>query len=183
MIPVLIGYFRKRRTQVIDWLTDTPARGLYSVSECLAPGPPDWVDHWIHNEWGYFNSIVDALSVIPSDSLGDFEILAFALFSVPYDGGHPQDLSVMAPAVDPLPSSFVALGYDVPMKSGSSGFDCSPLSCNGMARQITVNPHCLLDDLDAALQTARRFSIEQPEPGSYFVVQVFRASGIGRLPA
>jgi hypothetical protein len=55
---------------------------------------------------------------------------------------------------------------------GSLGFGCSPLSCNGMAESLPVNDFCLIDDLETALAAARRFGIEQPEPGPYLVIEV-----------
>ena len=52
------------------------------------------------------------------------------------------------------------------------GFGCSPLSCNGMAESIPVNDSCLIDDMETALAAARRFGVEQPEPGPYVIVEV-----------
>jgi len=60
-------------------------------------------------------------------------------------------------------------------KSVSDGFECSPLSCNLMALEVAVTRHCLVDDLEAARELARRFSVEEPEPGPYYVVEVLRA--------
>ena len=53
-------------------------------------------------------------------------------------------------------------------------FECSPLSCNGLATEVPVNRACLLDSLEEAVALARRCAREQPEPGSYFVVEVWR---------
>jgi hypothetical protein len=55
---------------------------------------------------------------------------------------------------------------------GILGFGRSPLSCNGMAEEISVNEFCLIDGLDAAVAAARRFGVEQPEPGPYVIVEV-----------
>jgi hypothetical protein len=52
------------------------------------------------------------------------------------------------------------------------GFECSPLSCNSMASEMTANESCLFHSLEAAIAGAMRFSIEQPEPGDYYVVEV-----------
>jgi len=41
-----------------------------------------------------------------------------------------------------------------------------------MAGAFRANKHCLLDTLDEALRVARHFSIEEPEPGPYYVVEV-----------
>jgi hypothetical protein len=35
-----------------------------------------------------------------------------------------------------------------------------------------VNARCLLDDLTMAVAAAEQFSIEQPEPGAYYVAEV-----------
>jgi hypothetical protein len=52
------------------------------------------------------------------------------------------------------------------------GFECSPLSCNAMATEMDTNEYCLFDSLEAAVAGAARFSIEQPEPGDYYVIEV-----------
>jgi hypothetical protein len=56
---------------------------------------------------------------------------------------------------------------------------CSPLSCNGMAAEYPVNRWCLLDTMEEARAAARRFGIEEPEPGPYVVVEVLRRKGEG----
>jgi hypothetical protein len=66
------------------------------------------------------------------------------------------------------------LGWDVASKSYSPEFEGSPLSCNGMATEVQVNGACLLNSLEAAIALARRCAREQPEPGNYFVVEVWR---------
>lgn len=45
-----------------------------------------------------------------------------------------------------------------------------------MALVVAVNRHCLIDHLDAAIATATRFSVEEPEPGPYYVVEVLRCT-------
>lgn len=59
-------------------------------------------------------------------------------------------------------------------KSHSHFFECSPLSCNNMAKEFAVNRHCLVDDLDQAGSVAERFAVEEPEPGPYYVIEVWR---------
>ena len=70
---------------------------------------------------------------------------------------------------------FRSLGYDAVHKylDDILGFECSPLSCNSLAQEWPVNRYCLLDDLTTAIEAARRFSIEKPEPGMYYVAEVF----------
>jgi hypothetical protein len=41
-----------------------------------------------------------------------------------------------------------------------------------MAGEIETNEYCLFDSVDAAVAGAIRFSVEQPEPGDYYVIEV-----------
>ena len=175
--PTLIGYFPKKRVARPEWLDGTPVGEGCSVSECFAAGPKGWIDHWLHNEWSCFPTVEVARSVVPEGKT-DFQILAYALLPVRFENGKAHDLEISVVNVEPLPATFRFLGYDVVSRSSSDGFECSPLSCNSMAQEIAVNDFCLINDIELAVSAARRFSIEQPEPGDYFVVQVFREAGI-----
>ena len=46
-----------------------------------------------------------------------------------------------------------------------------------LAASVAVNRYCLVDDLPAAEALAVRFSLEEPEPGDYFVLRVRRRMG------
>ena len=78
---------------------------------------------------------------------------------------------------DPIPDVFVPLGFDSANKSMESvlGLECSPLSYNLMAIEIDTNEFCLFPSLEAAIAGADRFSVEQPEPGDYYVVEVLES--------
>jgi hypothetical protein len=92
-----------------------------------------------------------------------------------YHQGQPEPVALPeGVAPEPLPSQFVSLGFDAYSKSMESilGPECSPLSCNSMASEFQVNRHCLLVTFDEACAAAARFSIEQPEPGDYYVAEV-----------
>lgn len=51
------GYFAKVIEPTPDWLNCQSVREICSVSTCVSSGAEDWVDHWRHNELGWFNSI------------------------------------------------------------------------------------------------------------------------------
>jgi len=176
LAPVLIGYFPKRRTPAPEELRVAGAEEICSVSECLAPGPEGWVEAWLHNAHSCFNSPDDARRVA-GDAAGSFHLLAYRLLPLRFRKGQSESMEVSAPGITPLPPDFESLGFDVLSKNASNGlgFECSPLSCNRMAAEIGVNRHCLLDDLETARELARRFSVEEPEPGPYYVVEVLRA--------
>ena len=183
MTLTLLGYLPKRRTPVPEWLAGTAAAEICSVSPCVAEPPPDWIERWLHNGWGFCNSVEDARSLAVEDPVA-YDLFAFAVHDSCYHNGLAEPLGLESPfgqpateplSPEPLSAQFAALGFDAVSNSGSSFFECSPLSCNLRAETTRVNRYCLLDSLEAAEEAARRFSLEQPEPGTYYVLQVLRA--------
>lgn len=74
-------------------------------------------------------------------------------------------------------SNYDFLGYDLIGRDMSHFFECSPLSCNGMAEEIPVNEHCLVTDVTLAADAGRRFgdpTTNSAEPGVYYIVEVLR---------
>ncbi len=114
---------------------------------------------------------------MPDDGKPDFNLFAYRIVPLQaLDDLFPTDLPALPQEPELL--SCDRIGYDVVERNtamGILGFGCSPLSCNGMAESIPVNACCLLDDLESALSAARRFEIEQPEPGPYVVIEVLAA--------
>lgn len=143
------------------------------MSECLAARPAGWVNRWAHNELGFYDSPQLAWSV--SSGTGDISLFAYRLLAQRFVSGSQEPLEVPAVAPEEIHAPFVTLGFDVVSRSDSAFFECSPLSCNGLAAEIAVNRYCLLDSLRVAIEFARRCSMEQPEPGSYFVFEVSRS--------
>jgi hypothetical protein len=169
------GYFAKRVAPKPDWLHAPSVREICSVSDCISLAPEDWVDRWLHNEFGWFNRVSDALAVVPVDEVADYRLFGYRIYPQIFRAGARHELIVpLNVRPDPIPETFELLGFDSVSKSMESvlGFECSPLSCNSMATEIDTNEYCLFHSLLAALAGATRFSIEQPEPGDYYVVEV-----------
>jgi hypothetical protein len=156
-----------------------------SVSDCLA-GPPDgWIDRWDFNRAGCYATEEAALATTPPGDSEAYSCFAYWLLSQTLDEEGqvrkvtPEDhfhggLPVL-PAPPEAPPGYDRLGYDVVATSPTtSGFACSPLSCNSMAGEIPVNRFCLLDTMEEAMSAAQRLNAEQPEPGTYVVVEVRR---------
>ncbi len=131
------------------------------------------MEYWCHNDLGFFNTRQDALSILPLDATG-FSLFAYRLLPVRYLKDQAQPIEIAAQSAEPLPPSFVSLGFDVVNKTFSAFFECSPLSCNGMADEMGVNRFCLLETLDEAIAFAERCAREEPEPGPFYVVEVLR---------
>jgi hypothetical protein len=128
---------------------------------------------------GWFNTVSEAWSVVPPDEAGRFRLFAYRLAPSFYRGGQPERVTLPEDVKpEPLSAEFRSRGFDTYSKSMGDilGPECSPLSCNGMAPGFRTNRHCLLDTLEEACEAASRFSIEQPEPGDYYVAEVLEHS-------
>ena len=170
----LAGYFPKQVVAAPVWLACPLVDDICSVSDCVSPGPADWVEHWIHNELGFFNTVADA-RFVSADGPATTTIFAYRLLTTRFRAGSWESWAFPADvAPEPLPPAFRSLGFDAFNLSMDDvlGFECSPLSCNRLAQEWPVNRHCLLADLDTAVEAAERFSIDQPEPGVYYVAEV-----------
>jgi hypothetical protein len=55
MEPTHIGYFPKHVLTRPDWLKAAGVLEVCSVSECVSPGPDDWISHWAHNDLWLYN--------------------------------------------------------------------------------------------------------------------------------
>jgi hypothetical protein len=169
------GYFAKRVVQTPDWLKAASVNEICSASTCISLAPDGWIDHWRHNEFGWFNRVSDAFAVVPPEQGRDFRLFAYRIYPHLFRTGARLELRVPSDVhPDPIPATFESLGFDSVNKSMATvlGFECSPLSCNSMATEMSTNEHCLFESLDAAVAGAIRFSIEQPEPGDYYVIEV-----------
>lgn len=169
------GYFAKQIEPKPEFLNAPGVREICSVSECISSGPEGWVEHWLHNEFGWFNCAVDAIRVIPSGHESEYRLFGYRLHPEIFRNGNRVPLTIPADVrPEAIPSTFRSLGFDSLNKSMESvlGLECSPLSCNSMADEIEVNEFCLFPEIDAAIAGAERFSREQPEPGDYYVVEV-----------
>ena len=155
------------------WNDSESVHEICSVSDCVAQGPSGWIEYWLHNDLGFFNTQSDAYKIMPSGN-NLFQIFAYRLLLLEFSDGHSGPLKSLNLPVDPLPENFTSLGFDIVNRTVSDSFECSPLSCNGLAAEIPVNQYCLVDSLDVAIDLAMRFSLEKPEPGPYFVLEVFR---------
>ncbi|MEQ1670129.1 MAG: hypothetical protein ABL893_04655 [Hyphomicrobium sp.] len=192
MDPILIGYCAKIVAEPPEWLETEAVEEICSVSNCVSHEPDGFADaNPARNAmWLFPSETAASASVKPPDDIEDFDIFAYKLLPIVFgDEGEQLELEEgteqsaydsASRTAEPLPPDFELLGYDCPNKGSAdwpqSGFECSPLSCNGMAAEIQVNAYCLLDTLAEALVVASRFGKEQPEPGGYYVVEVWRKS-------
>jgi hypothetical protein len=158
-----------------------PAEEICSVSDCIAQGPEGWRDQGKHNFYGLYDSADLAWSVVPAPVRADFELFAYRLSLVQFEEGREEPMEEWWELdVEPMSRSFVRLGWDAVVGGAHHGFGCSPLSCNNEAGEAgipAVNRYCLVASAQEGIELARRFSISEPEPGPYCVVEVWRDAG------
>ena len=157
-----------------DWLKSAGVEEVCSVSTCVSDAPDGWIDQWRHNEMWVYDTPELARSVVPDAARHEFDLYAYQMFPVVFDDGQQQPFEIPLLHVQPLPSSFERLGYDVVSRTCGTNFECSPLSCNHMAEHIAVSRYCLVDDKDVAFRLAAEFEAGGCEPGPYYVVEVWR---------
>lgn len=176
---IFLGYLPKRIVQRPEWLVCPNVEVVASVSECISPAPPERIDHWKHNHLGLYDTADLARTIVPERVSDEYTIFAYHALPVVFHDGDPLEWNPWTKAeTDPpiLEESFDQhLGFDVVGFSNSGFFECSPLSCNGVAKDITVNRFCLLDNVQQAMDVAKNFSRPESrvEPAyGYIVVDV-----------
>lgn len=180
-----VGYFPKRTVKRPDGFAPVSIEEIASVSGCISPAPEGWIDHWLHNPLGFFATEELAWQVAGGRGQG-FDVYACRILDAAFPpGAPPRELSALedeiitacALAGDPGPG-FERLGWDIAGNwlgwSQSIGFECSPLTCNGLASVIATNRYGLIDRLGDAVPAAIRIGAEQPEPGTYYLLEVWR---------
>lgn len=174
MEPILIGYFPKQTMLQPDFLKAAGLVDICSASSCLSKGPEDWIDHWKHNEMWLFDTPAEAWDAVPVSERAAFHLYGYEMFPVKFTKRGQEPFTPPSSDIEPLSPAFELLGYDAVSRSYDNKFECSPLSCNYMAKEISTNPHCLFADAETALRNAAKFGIEEPEPGPYYAVAVWR---------
>ena len=185
--PVPVGYQAKRTVRLGERRMGA-VEEVCSVSVCISHGPPGAAQQWRHNRLGFYADEGVALGVVPDgEDRAAYDLYAYTMLPIAFaPGGAIRELteSERAALTDasrsakPLSSDYVCLGWDVVGNSlgwdASRSFECSPLTCDGMASQIATNRYGLIDAIAQALAAARQIAGGQPEPGDYYLVRVWR---------
>lgn len=185
-LPVrFVGYFPKQTMARPDGFAPAGIEEIASVSQCISPGPEGWLDAWLHNPLGFYASEDVAWQVAGGHDPG-FDLYAYRMLCVAFPPDGPprhftleEERIVGGSAIEGVPGpEFACLGWDIAGSwlgwSQSIGFECSPLTCNGLASGIATNRYGLISRLEEAIPAAIRIAVEQPEPGTYYLLEVWR---------
>jgi hypothetical protein len=197
--PILLGY--KLRTQrPMTMYQQSYGSTTSQIVEVCSFGHTSWitganVGTCYASEAEAVDAAAIAAQLFPEDEDGQpTDMYAYRVIPLLFGTlGVPQ---ILQPSVllsedsrtpEPLDSlRFTLLGYDIteysqdPNQPIETGYwpGCSPLSleCNGIALEIGThaNKYCLVDSVAVACNYALSFGVQQPEPGPYVIVEVWR---------
>ena len=156
---IAVGFYPKITQPGSALSKDFPAIEICSVSNHISSAPDDWVEHWLHNELGFYDSEWAATQIVRDDP-AQYDLYAYKLAPLRCLGADQERFDVPRTA-DPVPSDYEFLGYDIVTKSVTSFFECSPLSCNWAADdRFFANQYCLIDDAAEAYKVLTAISVD-----------------------
>lgn len=177
MIPV--GYMAKRVVKRPEWLKANQVADIYSVSTCVSHDFAGYINYWKHNGFWFFDSpeIIQALALENSIDIKDTRLFFYEVHDLGYDDDRrswerfgPEEsfaTNVVVPAKKRL------AGYDVVTFSTGNSAECSPLSCNSIASEVSTNEHCLLQSLAEAKRLLEAGKFKNSEPGPFRIFAVY----------
>jgi hypothetical protein len=174
MIPA--GYMAKR-VQKPKGFDMSQVAEVYSVSNCVNDDFADYIEYWKHNGYWLFDSpeIIRNLARENSIGLDGTLLFYYEVYEMEFDGESwiaygPEKsfgINVLQPSIRMLE------GFDVVTFYARNAPEHSPLSCNGLANEIHVNSHCLLDSFETAYNNLTHGKFHECEPGPYRIFAVY----------
>ena len=175
MLPV--GYLAKRVAPKPDFLKAPQIVDIYSVSACISDDFTDYIQYWKHNGYWLFDSpqIMRRLAEEHAICLDGISFFYYEAFELEFHDrswrGFNPDPSFETQVIPPTQKRLE--GYDVVSFFARNAPQCSPLSCNSVADDITTNSHCLLKSFEEAETALQRGVFEAAEPGPYRIFAVY----------
>jgi len=177
MIPV--GYMAKRISARPQWLNAGRVHDLYSVSNCISKDFTDYIGHWKHNGYWFFDTPATIRDLAKDNGI---DLIGTTLFFYEAHDRQFDDTTGQWVAFEPerafttqvtVPHRKILQGFDVVTFSVGTSAECSPLSCNALAAEVETNAHCLLASLDQAQQLLEGGVFKNTEPGPCRIFVVY----------
>jgi len=178
---VELGYMAKNIVSRPDWLAVPIVQDVVAVSNCVSTDFCDYINYWQHNGYWFFDSpkTIRRIATENNIDLSGSTLLYYRGYEKQFDAARntwsaylsDPDITtkVSAPKVAQL------IGYDIVCYSMQNSPECSPLSCNHVARHVRVNPHCLIETLDSAIECLENGIFNSVEPGPFRIIAVHTA--------
>ena len=187
------GYNAMIRTKKPDWLEDDRVKEIWSVSACingirLHGEKLDWINQWMHNGYWHYNNIVDCHEVLKKCGYnGPFEVVYYEIHDMVYDKVNNKwyqetiEKSFHTNIIMPDKSEFI--GHDIVTCYGDNAPGCSPLSCNGLSKDVDVNEFCLCKwDIERIQNFMENYQGDIGEPGPYRIYKVYKIAQLDDAP-
>jgi hypothetical protein len=162
-----------------QWIDAARVDDIFSVSGCISKDFADYTNFWQHNGYWFFDSpaIIRRLAGERGINLAGTSLFYYEVHELEFDGTGarwtPFRPEPSFPTQVVPPADKALAGYDVVTFSAGSSAECSPLSCNLLAREVQTNRHCLLPTLEDARELLLTGRFSSTEPGPYRIFAVF----------
>ena len=167
----------KRVSRTPDWLGAPQVIDIYSVSGCISEDFAGFINYWKHNGYWLFDSpdVIKSVAKENSASLQGTSLFYYEVYEKEFDGEkwrpYAPEPSFQTGVVPPPRKQLE--GFDVVTFSGGTSPECSPLSCNSLAKHLSTNVHCLFDSFHEAETNIENRSFSKCEPGPYRIFSVY----------
>ena len=175
MIPA--GYLAKRSCKKPPGFDLPEVEDVYSVGCCVNDDFADYTNFWKHNGLWFFDSpgIIESVARENSIPLEDTKLFYYEAHEMEFTGREwrrfvPEE-SIPTNVV--VPTEKVLEGFDVVTFYCGTSSECSPLSCNYLARKIRTNRHCLIESFEEAEGSLNSGGFASGEPGPYRIFAVY----------
>jgi hypothetical protein len=176
---IAVGYMFKKVVRRPDWLARANVDDIYSLSGCVSENFTDYIKYWKHNGYWLFDSpaMMEKIAAEINLDLDGTTLFYYEMFEQEFDADSREWSTVepepSLPSNVEIPKLAQLEGYDVTTFWAGTSPECSPLSCSGLAAEITVNPHCLFESFEQAKQTLEAGAFDNAEPGPFRIFAVY----------
>jgi len=176
---ILAGYMAKRIVSRPEWIEAGQVEDIYSVSSHVNDDFADYINYWKHNGYWLFDSpgIIESLAKERNLSLVGLRMFYYEAYELEFDentGEWKPFFSEPSFATNVTkPKAMNLEGFDIVTFSVHTSPECSPLSCNSLAKEIKTNRHCLLDSFEEAKRLLETHEMPFGEPGPYRIFAVY----------
>ena len=161
------------------WLGVSTMADVYSLSNCISPHFIDYINYWRHNGYWLFDSpeIMEKLAKEAHADLANVTLFYYEMYEYEFDDSIEDwvvvtsDPSFVTNVREPVAKCLQ--GFDVVSFSLHASPECSPLSCNEIAKEILVNQHCLLNTFEEAKRYIEQGAFKKSEPGPYRIIAIY----------
>ena len=177
MIPA--GYMLKKVIRRPDWLNVANVDDIHSLSGCISKNFAHYIKYWKHNGYWLFDSpsAMEEIARENSLPLAGMTLFYYEVYDEQFDEDSREWSTFEPEASFPTnveePASAQLEGYDVTTFSVGTSPECSPLSCTGLAAEVTVNWHCLFESFEQAKRALERGQFVDSEPGPFRIFAVY----------